>query len=792
MNECSALLLTRQWRDTPHGVEIELWAVSGSGPIKLRFTGTETVAFARKKDLPQIKAAMIGEGAWRHRSLELTTLDGSPAVALYFRRQRSLYDLRDRLRNRNIPLYETDIKPSDRFLMERFARGVIRVRGKSTRRADHTEFLNPKLKAGGPPPSLKSCVLDIETTRDAGHVLSIAVVAASGDQLLERRVWMIDSSAQRDELSYEPVADEVGLVTAFLRWLHQFDPDILMGWNVVNFDLKVLEEVAKRLRLRLTLGRDTTTAHWRKSASGDDHHTLLVPGRLVLDGIDVLRTATYRFESFALENVARQLLGRGKKTDDVAGRGDWIQEAFDKDKSTLAKYNLEDCQLVWDIARQTQMIEFALARAELTGLQADRVGGSVAAFDQRYLPLLHRRGYVAPDVGAAPAGGGSPGGYVMNSRPGLYRNVLVLDFKSLYPSIIRTFKVDPLALATSSQESSAIPGFNDAEFSRHNHILPELITELWAARDQAKARQDAPLSTAIKILMNSFYGVLGTPGCRFFDPRLASAITLRGHEVLRESRRWIQERGYEVIYGDTDSLFVWVGNETGAEHAQTLGKSLADQLNQWWQTKLHNDLQLDSHLEMEFETHYLNFLMPAVRGSDAGSKKRYAGTVRDGNTGEMRLIFKGLEAIRTDWSELAREFQKALYELIFRAQPFEQFMRDIVAATRAGENDTQLTLRKRLGRQPDDYRAPLPPHVRAALEENRRRAAVGDPKRFRRGDWVEYVQTIQGPETVYCLSSPPDRELYVSRQLKPVADAILEFVGTSFEAITGPQLGLFE
>src|SRR5690606_24572643 len=139
----------------------------------------------------------------------------------------------------------------------------------------------------------------------------------------------------------------------------------------------------------------------------------------------------------------------------------------------------------------------------------------------------------------------APGGFVMESRPGLFEHVLVLDFKSLYPSIIRTFCIDPLSLlkgrfesdlhsvspsifqrradARNTADSDWIPGFHDAVFSKHHHLLPDIIRQLWEARDEAKQQANQPLSQAIKIIMNSFYGVLGTPLCRFFDPLLASA-----------------------------------------------------------------------------------------------------------------------------------------------------------------------------------------------------------------------------------------------------------------------------
>src|SRR6185369_1242484 len=201
-----------------------------------------------------------------------------------------------------------------------------------------------------------------------------------------------------------------------------------------------------------------------------------------------------------------------------------------EDVDKLAEYNLEDCRLVLDIVAKADLLGFAMERARLTGLPMDRQGGSVAAFDHLYLPRVHRRGVVAPDIGLDVEVVASPGGHVLDSTPGLYRDVLSFDFRSLYPSIIRTFCIDPLGLARPGADP--VPGEEGATFAREGAILPELISNLHEARSKAIASENAALSRAIKILMNSFYGVLGTPGCRFFDPRLPTSITRRGHAII--------------------------------------------------------------------------------------------------------------------------------------------------------------------------------------------------------------------------------------------------------------------
>ena len=424
----------------------------------------------------------------------------------------------------------------------------------------------------------------------------------------------------------------------------------------------------------------------------------------------------------------------------------------------MAEYNIQDCRLVLDIFDKTKLIDFAIARTRITGLPLDRIGGSVASFDFRYLPLLHRKGYVAPNGHLSDEIEHSPGGFVMNSQPGIYKNVAVLDFKSLYPSIIRSFKIDPLGLAIGlNQEldqSDMVPGYNGAWFSKTDGILPDLIADLWQLRDQAKENQDAALSQAIKIIMNSFYGVLGTGGCRFFDSRLASSITRRGHQIIQQTAVFVEQQGWPVIYGDTDSVFVWFKDIDDPDQASSYGRQLESQLNHWWHETLSKDYGIDSALEIEFETLYQRFLMPTVRGSDQGSKKRYAGVVW--KHGKPQLVFKGLESVRTDWTRLARDFQSELYRRIFFDEPYRDFMKETVQQVMAGDLDGKLIYRKRLRRKINDYQKNVPPHVQAA------RKAVAAGEKIRRGDWIEYVITINGSEPVSSQVSQVDYQHYLS------------------------------
>jgi DNA polymerase-2 len=408
------------------------------------------------------------------------------------------------------------------------------------------------------------------------------------------------------------------------------------------------------------------------------------------------------------------------------------------------------------------------------------------------MPLMHRQGFVAPNLGDKPPQA-SPGGFVMDSRPGLYESVLVLDYKSLYPSIIRSFLIDPVGLIEGlrhPEDSESVEGFRGARFSRTRHCLPSIVARVSEGREVAKREHNAPLSQALKIIMNAFYGVLGSSGCRFFDTRLASSITLRGHQIMRQTRELVEARGYEVIYGDTDSTFVWLGSAHSQEDATRIGLDLVQHVNTWWRERLQNEFGLQSALELQYETHFSRFLMPTIRGAEEGSKKRYAGLVTRAD-GSEEMIYKGLETVRSDWSPLARQFQQELYQRIFHRQPHQDYVRDYVRRTLSGELDELLIYRKRLRRQLGDYERNVPPHVRAARLADEYNDRQGRPRQYQNGGWISYVISVNGPEPLEVRQAPIDYDHYVTRQLQPVADAILPFVNDDFSTLVGGQMGLF-
>jgi DNA polymerase-2 len=362
-----------------------------------------------------------------------------------------------------------------------------------------------------------------------------------------------------------------------------------------------------------------------------------------------------------------------------------------------------------------------------------------------------------------------------------------------------TFGVDPLAasvvlnklIENSVLEENGgriIKGPAGLEFAKDYAILPGIIRDLWQERDKAKKSKDTTLSQAVKIIMNSFYGVLGSPGCRFYDPRLAGSITRIGHWILKFSRKFIESRDYRVIYGDTDSLFVHLGEDDPIRVKEN-GTSLATDLNSYLYEQVKTRFKIESHLEIEFEKIFWRFFMPTIRGNEKGSKKRYAGSLQS-EWENPELFFAGMESSRRDWTLLAKEFQADLFSILFRTENDSKLRGELKSLVRgrykdlyAGKLDDKLVYVKGIHKRLEDYTKNVPPHVRAARKLERLDGRI-----------VHYVMTKAGPEPVQKRSGAPlDYGHYSEKQLAPVADMVLGHFGLDYESLAKnqEQLSLF-
>ncbi|HKE95065.1 MAG TPA: DNA polymerase II [Povalibacter sp.] len=720
--------------------------------------------YIRARDAVRARALRTPEAI----AVDRHTFSGEAACRIEVETPTDVPALRDRLQAAGIETFEGDVRFAMRYLIDRGIKGGCEIEGEPVSGRDITWiFDNPVLRPADSAVTPRVLSFDIETDSRGERLLAISLYGPQIDEVL-----IVDGSGREMPVRAVRCENEFAALEKFCERVRSFDPDVLTGWNIIDFDLSALQRIAMRVRHPFELGRDAGPIRLRKPEGYFGSGQATIPGRLVLDGIDLLRGAFVRMEDYSLDAVAREVLGEGKAVrGDVQDRMSEIMHNYRHDLAAFALYARTDARLAFEIVQRLDVIELAMARSRLTGMTPDRVAASIASFDFLYLSELERLRIVAPSVHSSDSRVhvAQQGGHVLEPITGLHRNVWVFDFKSLYPSLIRTFNIDPLtyvAQPTADEDLIRLPG---GAFRRGPAILPRMLDELFPRREAAKQAGNAVAANAIKILMNSFYGVLGTPACRFYNPALANSITGTGREMLLWSKRWFEAAGFTVLYGDTDSLFVHSGNDD-ADAAHEQGRKLAAALNADLERHISERWNVPSRLELKFEKLYVRLFLPQARHSTRGASKRYAGLRRDSKDVE----FVGMEVVRSDWTALAKQVQRELYHRLFTDQAVDAYLADVVRRLRNGAFDDLLVYRKGLRKEAEEYTATTPPHVAAA------RKSTQPP-----GRTISYVMTTAGAEPLDNVQNPLDREHYVIKQVRPVAEPVLATLRLDFERVIG-------
>jgi len=756
--ELKGFIVYPTYRTEDEKARVYLFGKLENGESFLTINEFKPYFFIKKKDL---KAALEVE-TFEYEETKLKNFDEESMIKVIMNVPKEVSELRSKLLDKEIDCYEADIRFTMRFLMDKDIKSTMIIKGdfKKGEMVDRI-YEEPELLPAPKDykPQLKVLAFDIETDRHAQNIFSISIACEDYAEVL-----IISDKKLKNAKS---VKNEKELLETFRKKVLELDPDVITGWNVVDFDLDKIQNKFKEYNIPFDLGRNNWTCSIRKQESFFKDSTANFPGRMILDGIMLLKISFIKLDNYKLGTASQEILGE-KKLIGNKNKGAEIENAYEEDQQKLVDYNLKDSQMVLDILEKSKVFSLTIERSLLTGIQLDKVKGSISAFDSLYLRDLRKKGYVAVSAHFGERGERIKGGFVMKSSPGIYDYVIVCDFKSLYPSIIRTFNIDPFTYVKDCK-GDVIKAPNGACFRKEKGLLSQIIETLWKARDERKKEKDKTGSNAIKVLMNSMFGVMANPVFRFHNIDIGNAITYFGQHLIKMTAKKVEEKGYEVIYGDTDSIFINLDVED-EEEARKIGNKIQNDINIFLTKHIADTYGVKSYLELEFEKVYERFLMPKARGSELGSKKRYAGVLVQ--NGKKEMDFVGLEFVRRDWTELAKKFQLELLEKIFKREEVKDYIKDFVEKLKSGEYDDLLIYRKAIRKDLDGYTKTTPPHVKAARMLKELKSNI-----------IEYYITTNGPEPVELHKSKIDYEHYIAKQVKPLADTVLSFYNTSFDDI---------
>ncbi|MFP4402130.1 MAG: DNA polymerase domain-containing protein [Candidatus Nanoarchaeia archaeon] len=692
-----------------------------------------------------------------------SSIDASNIIKITPHSKEAQQELLEYISTYSLQTFEFDINESDYYLIE-----------------------TPEIIAS--PPQAKECKiisLDIETIGDSNNQTIILIALSSYSKAFSNRVFVNckEFPSKHKHLMHtdvskefnEPVSivwcrDEKDLLEQVIAAIKEFQPQFIIGWNVIAFDFKIIKQKCSVHNITFNFSKFQGETKMRISSDFFGKDYLIFPGMLVLDCIQLLKVNYIQYQDFKLNSVAKEVLGEEKidlLDDDesdfsISEKIKTIEHNWNTNPIKLMWYNYIDTTLVLDIVEKIKLLDLMFERSVSTQTLFQRLQSPIAVLDQMYLKRLHKQKKVAnthhPTQGTTPI----EGAYVIEPKSGLYNDIVVFDFASLYPSLMITFNIDPFTY--SKQGEIVAP--NNAAFVKKRGILPTILQELFQERVRAKSESNSVKSHALKITMNSFYGSMASPKSRYYNKHLAEAITAFGRECLVQAKTFLESLNMSVIYGDTDSVFVQMEFSNNSSSTQKLKeiKQIEKKINTHFSSWITEKYGVESHLTIEGEKLFEKFFI--------ASKKRYVGQDLD-----KKLHFTGMESVRGDWTQVAKEFQVKLIEHIFRDSTREKiisFILDEIKQLKKGEYDDKLVYTKKITKPLKEYTKMTPPHVKAARELEEFNGRV-----------VEYVMTTQGPKHIFLYDNAQgfDYEHYIDKQLKGVSDEILEAIGLNFDEI---------
>jgi len=665
---------------------------------------------------------------------------------LYFTHPQDVPAIRDRIRKHPavVDIYEYDIPFAKRYLIDR---NLVPMEGDE---------------------ELKLLAFDIETFYHegdefgSGPVLMISYADEEGARVI---TW------KRVDLPYvDVVSTEKEMIKRFLRVVKEKDPDVLITYNGDNFDFAYLKKRCEKLGINFVLGRDGTEPRIQRMG---DRFAVEVKGRIHFDLYPVIRH-TVNLPTYTLEAVYEAIFGKPKEkvyAEEIAAS--WESgEGLER----VVRYSMEDAKVTFELGREFLPMEAQLSRLVGQGLwdvSRSSTGNLVEWF---LLRAAYRRNELAPNK---PSGrelerrrGGYAGGYVKEPEKGLWENIAYLDYKALYPSIIITHNVSPDTLNREGcNEYDEAPQVGHRFCKDFPGFIPSLLGSLLDERQKIKKRMKATIDPiekklldyrqrAIKILANSYYGYYGYAKARWYCRECAESVTAWGRQYIEMSIREIEEKfGFKVLYADTDGFHSTI---PGAD-AETVRKRAREFLR-------YINSKLPGLLELEYEGFY-------KRGFFV-TKKKYAVIDEEG-----KITTRGLEIVRRDWSEIAKETQARVLEALLRDGNVEEAVGIVKAVTEDLAKYRvpleKLVIHEQITRELRDYKA-TGPHVAIAKRLQARGIKV------KPGTIISYV-VLKGSgkisdRAILVSEYDPKRhrydpDYYIENQVLPAVERILKAFG---------------
>ena len=630
--------------------------------------------------------------------------------------------------------------------------------------------------------NLKVLAFDIETYNPDGKIINpqkypIIMLSFYGKDFEKVITWR---RFKTDKKYIEFVDGERELLLKFKEIVNSYNPDIITGYFSDGFDLPYIKERAEKYKINLNIGTDNSELIINKK----ERKNARIKGIVHIDIYKFIKKIigpTMKTQRFNLDSVAEELLGKKKEDVDL----DKLAEVWDKagpELEQFAYYNLVDSLLAYDLAKKVLPNIIELSKiVKIMPFEGTRraFGQLVESYlmysTKEYNEIIPRKPSSYSIKGRM--GKRYQGAFVVEPTPGMYEDIVILDFRSLYPSIISSHNISQDALNI-DEEGAIVPELKEEyRFStKKKGFIPNVIDSLISRRMRIKEiiktqdKKDAVLlarSETLKLLANSLYGYYGFFGSRWYSWECAESITAWARYYIKDLIKKAEEKGFKVIYGDTDSVFLLLQ-----------GKSI-DDINSF--TRQINQ-QLPGTMELEYEGRFTRGLFVEAKSGSGGAKKKYALISADN-----KIKITGFATVRRNWSNIAKKTQKEILTILLKENDRAKavsYIRKVIDNLRNHKTPIEdVKITTQLQKKVEDY-VQIGPHVAVAkrMKEKGLPVAVGMS--------IEYVIT-EGKDMIRDRARTLDEldnfkydaSYYIDNQVLPAIESIMAVYKCSLDEI---------
>ncbi|MDI3543801.1 MAG: polymerase, archaea type [Candidatus Woesearchaeota archaeon] len=606
----------------------------------------------------------------------------------------------------------------------------------------------------------------------------ILMISIYGEKLKK----ILIAGSGKDTEMIEWCGNEKAMLERLFEIINAEQPAIIFGYNSDSFDMSY---IARRTEL---LGIKHNEIEFKDSSKGMP--VVKIKGYAHIDLYRYIRIAGGRglnLENYSLDEVANKIIGKGKNDLNPLELSNAWRENNEKKIIEFAIYNLNDAEITYELGER-----FLPSISELSRLiclsPEDVCRMSFSQLVEWY--LMKRASQEKAIIPNKPESEESyerrkrrfEGAFVFQPTPGLYDNIVVFDFRSLYPSIIASHNISTETFTNKECEDCyTVPDKNQGGFiKKPTGLVSKSIKDILKQRREVKARLKKDLDEheksllkareqGLKTLANSMYGYLAYERARWYCYECARAVASFARYYIKDVISKANKEGFHVIYSDTDSIFITLKDKTKEECIL-----FVEQINK----------ELPEEMELEYEGFYKRGIFVFAKSFDKGAKKRYALIDEDGD-----INIKGFEVIRRNWSEIGKRIQMGvLRRMLEKGNPEEalDYLKEEIEKIRKGEVDfKELEIRTKITKNINSY-ANISPHVAAAKRAIEKRGKIGA------GSIISYIvaksktgknerisERVILPEE--CTKDSYDENYYIEKQIIPAVESIFKTVGIDIE-----------